>query len=766
MATSEEPNKADASVTISLKAVDPSPEFLVSERRIILTKNNPSISIGRASKQESKGLVAAVGNAWFDSPVMSREHARLTVNFDNAEVSLEDTGSLHGTYRRNGEITLQPFVKQVIQEGDIYCFGADVYRGRQAYPPCVVQTALTWQEHANPASKAQRATPSNTFSVPEYDDEDLWSDVEDVNSGTVNQVEKGKQPATIIDLCNNSPVVQSQPYDPASSPTVHQLRSDVIDLTSDPDTPSGSSQMAIPSSLPTVITDASDDNVDAKDQDMTCDSDIESEAPSDSEEEDVDAGDLDESSDDDMASVMDPMSPVDDESNMDSDIDSTSIASNEYEYDEEQDDETDTYGFLSDAPYISRYEDEDSICSSSQDDGDSTDESAFQDDKVSSPDQTCSTSPDVLKPMFSDPSQLLHCLPPSAFIPSGYAPQPPCPLNQQPSQPALPLDAVSTSVFSSHMLGDRTGKYDFFAAREENRATVMNRTRFPAVPSTNIVHETEVPRTSTTGGFTNHREELEDSSAAPTCASEKESESTTRTLPDIRLEATHDTNQPPLISSVWTPAGEAFLKDANEYPLPDSPTRTRLQSPELDMTSAAKFVESKNKNTATGDDTRLTVKFLLTQESPSSSQSMNDETNYISRPTKRSWDVFDEGNEDLSQASFAADFKPASSLSSPDLEEHGVDEVKKNDSTSEILEADHHPVDVGNIASEVVFAAAQDSDRPQVIFTGASQDSTARPAKRQRFSKLAKYASVSVASGFTGAALLFAGLAATAPQII
>lgn len=163
----------------------------------------------------------------------------------------------------------------------------------------------------------------------------------------MNQVEKGKQPATIIDLCNNSPVVQSQPYDPASSPTVHQLRSDVIDLTSDPDTPSGSSQMAIPSSLPTVITDASDDIVDTKDQDMTCDSDIESEAPSDSEEEDVDVGDLDESSDDDMASVMDPMSPVDDESNMDSDIDSTSIASNEYEYDEEQDDETDTYGFLS-----------------------------------------------------------------------------------------------------------------------------------------------------------------------------------------------------------------------------------------------------------------------------------------------------------------------------------------------------------------------------------------------------------------------------------
>ena len=35
------------------------------------------MEIGRASRTESKGLIARNDNAWFDSPVMSRTHAEI-----------------------------------------------------------------------------------------------------------------------------------------------------------------------------------------------------------------------------------------------------------------------------------------------------------------------------------------------------------------------------------------------------------------------------------------------------------------------------------------------------------------------------------------------------------------------------------------------------------------------------------------------------------------------------------------------------------------
>lgn len=50
------------------------------QRRFVLNASCQSISVGRASKTASKGLLAAADNAWFDSPVMSRKHA--VMSFD------------------------------------------------------------------------------------------------------------------------------------------------------------------------------------------------------------------------------------------------------------------------------------------------------------------------------------------------------------------------------------------------------------------------------------------------------------------------------------------------------------------------------------------------------------------------------------------------------------------------------------------------------------------------------------------------------------
>jgi hypothetical protein len=65
-----------AKITLSALNGDHHP----SERVLDLTPERNTIQIGRASKNSSKGLLGAVDNAWFDSPVMSRNHAEISLN--------------------------------------------------------------------------------------------------------------------------------------------------------------------------------------------------------------------------------------------------------------------------------------------------------------------------------------------------------------------------------------------------------------------------------------------------------------------------------------------------------------------------------------------------------------------------------------------------------------------------------------------------------------------------------------------------------------
>lgn len=69
-------------VVAVLAARTPGPHFVEPERRLTFTTRHPVIPIGRASKVPTKGFVAASDNAWFDSPVMSRGHAELSVDFN------------------------------------------------------------------------------------------------------------------------------------------------------------------------------------------------------------------------------------------------------------------------------------------------------------------------------------------------------------------------------------------------------------------------------------------------------------------------------------------------------------------------------------------------------------------------------------------------------------------------------------------------------------------------------------------------------------
>lgn len=47
------------------------------ERRVVLTQSRPVLKIGRSSNRSSLGLTPMLNNGYFDSPVMSRDHAEI-----------------------------------------------------------------------------------------------------------------------------------------------------------------------------------------------------------------------------------------------------------------------------------------------------------------------------------------------------------------------------------------------------------------------------------------------------------------------------------------------------------------------------------------------------------------------------------------------------------------------------------------------------------------------------------------------------------------
>jgi hypothetical protein len=56
-------------------------------RSLTFLSNNDTVPVGRASKSETKNLVPNHDNGWFDSRVMSREHAVIGVKMED-KVSL------------------------------------------------------------------------------------------------------------------------------------------------------------------------------------------------------------------------------------------------------------------------------------------------------------------------------------------------------------------------------------------------------------------------------------------------------------------------------------------------------------------------------------------------------------------------------------------------------------------------------------------------------------------------------------------------------
>lgn len=98
-------------------------------RYLTLEAPSYSVRIGRGSRSGSKDLEPAENNAWFDSRVMSREHAILKANIATKTVTIEDVGSMHGTYLPVDDLKLLKYQPQVVRDGDAVIFGAEVSRG-------------------------------------------------------------------------------------------------------------------------------------------------------------------------------------------------------------------------------------------------------------------------------------------------------------------------------------------------------------------------------------------------------------------------------------------------------------------------------------------------------------------------------------------------------------------------------------------------------------------------------------------------------------
>lgn len=124
----------------------------ISMRSVVLSEPCWSLKIGRGTLSGDEGLRPAEDNAWFDSRVMSRNHAILRADpitrvcacfnardQDYADrlqhFTIEDTGSMHGT-QCNGR-RLKTKSPQLIIPHDTLVFGADVTRGSCKYsaPP-------------------------------------------------------------------------------------------------------------------------------------------------------------------------------------------------------------------------------------------------------------------------------------------------------------------------------------------------------------------------------------------------------------------------------------------------------------------------------------------------------------------------------------------------------------------------------------------------------------------------------------------------------
>jgi hypothetical protein len=128
MAPEEIPRSSE--VVLRIVVTNPDPDLQYPERHIKL-RAGCTVTIGRTSKR-SPDFTADMTNARFDNPVMSRDHALLTVD-DESTVYLEDLKSLHGTTINDHQLPSKR--RHRVSFGDYVQFGKPIIHGTDTYQP-------------------------------------------------------------------------------------------------------------------------------------------------------------------------------------------------------------------------------------------------------------------------------------------------------------------------------------------------------------------------------------------------------------------------------------------------------------------------------------------------------------------------------------------------------------------------------------------------------------------------------------------------------
>lgn len=169
------------SVTIHLSDVDCNEQF--PDRILTLSYPDFFLTVGRGS-QSDENIEPGPDNAWFSSRVMSRQHALLRADPYDQILTIQDDGSMHGTFL-NGDRVGKERVDLI--PGDIVTFGTEVVRGVDTYQPLKVSIHYDWDEENRDKDMVSKITKDtsapttfrNKFTV-DFSEEDFDSDDDDV----------------------------------------------------------------------------------------------------------------------------------------------------------------------------------------------------------------------------------------------------------------------------------------------------------------------------------------------------------------------------------------------------------------------------------------------------------------------------------------------------------------------------------------------------------------------------------------------------------
>ncbi|KAK4193107.1 hypothetical protein QBC35DRAFT_469430 [Podospora australis] len=490
----------------------------IRERSITLDSDKTSIPIGRVSKIESKGFVAAEDNGWFDSPVMSRQHAEIVADLGKQKVQVRDLGSLHGTFLNSTE-KLPAKELCDLRDGDELSFGLPILRGNTEYKPTTVKVGIAFKIRISRSYDTSTFRDSSTFQVPDgsecsdcssddgeyHSDNSGDSDVSEEEGSVCPGSPKDPRPPQIIDLTQSPSEAQDVGHAQKgfSSDDTHSIhaQTEIIDLSSPPSSP--------PASLPDLFPrEAASDVDELEEEDEHDEFDLEDDdmdgtavsstiftfgeqsrgllAAMDSSDEETEWNPAPPIEEDEPYPFIDLVThnrAINDDSDGDSYMDypSDSLSASDVGSDEEADYDSGSESDENMSENVSSDEDEDDV------EGEDDDQSLMSD-----ADSIKGTVWDAAVPDYQDFS--MHVAPPLiSFAPAakattlsfkipellnnattddGHSQRTSFPRGTSPSKNFYSTPSHSNNKTSAQELGARTGKVDYFAAREDNKLAV------------------------------------------------------------------------------------------------------------------------------------------------------------------------------------------------------------------------------------------------------------------------------------------------------